>query len=213
MPARVLIADDHAPTREEIAFALTQGGDFEVCCEAADAAAAVRAAVRDLPDIALLDVHMPGGGIRAASEIATRLPRTHVVMLTISEADEDLFAALRAGADGYLLKDMDPRNIGRALESVLAGQVAIPRALVGRMVDRFRDPHSHRRSLAGDGPEAQLTSREWQVLDLLRDGHTTAEIAERLILSPVTVRTHANAVMRKLGFTDRAELLRAFGGA
>ena len=204
--ARVLVADDHAPTREDIGFALSRSGAFEVCAEVADAAAAVRCALEERPDVALLDVRMPGGGIRAAAEIATRLPGTRVVMLTVSDDNGDLFAALRAGADGYLLKDMDPRNIPRALDSVLAGQVAIPRALVGRLVDRLRDPNARRRSLVGDGPEAELTSREWQVLDLLRDDLSTAEIAERLTLSPVTVRTHVQAIVRKLGLSDRSEL-------
>ena len=104
---RVLIADDHAPTRADVRRALDADERFEICADTADAAGAVQAAVRERPDICLLDVSMPGGGLSAAWEIAARLPRTKVVMLTVSSEDADLFAAIRAGAEGYLLKTMN----------------------------------------------------------------------------------------------------------
>jgi DNA-binding NarL/FixJ family response regulator len=207
---RVLIADDHAATREDVRAALEQDADFEVCAEAADAPGAVADALRERPDVCLLDVHMPGRGVAAAWEILARLPRTKVVMLTVSRDDADLFAALRAGALGYLLKDMDPRSLPRALESVLAGEVAIPRELVAHVVERFRDPSARRRDAFAQGSAEQLTSREWQVLELLRQDLSTAQIARRLVLSPVTVRTHANAILRKLQLRDREELRRHF---
>jgi DNA-binding NarL/FixJ family response regulator len=130
------------------------------------------------------------------------------VMLTVSREDADLFAALRAGALGYLLKDLDPRSLPRALESVLSGEVAIPRELVGQVVERFRDTSARRRRAVAEGPAKQLTSREWQVLELLQQDLSTAQIARRLVLSPVTVRTHANAILRKLQVRDRDELRR-----
>ena len=207
----VLIADDHAPTREEVRFALEHDGTFKVVAEASDAPAAVEAAIRERPTVALLDINMPGKGIAAAWEIHSRLPETHIVMLTVSEDDDDLFAALRAGASGYLLKDIHPKRLPRALESVIAGEVALPRALVGRLVEQFRDPTSRRRQVIAGGAEGQLTSREWQILDLLRQGLTTGQIAERLFLSPVTVRTHVNAVLRKLQVGSREDLIREFG--
>ena len=105
-PLRVLIADDHAPTRDDVRRALTDGG-LVVCAEAADAARAVQQALETRPDICLLDVRMPGGGVAAAWEIAARLPTTKVVMLTVSDEDGDLFRALRAGAVSYLVKDID----------------------------------------------------------------------------------------------------------
>ena len=209
-PARVLIADDHAPTREDVRFALEQDDGFDVCAEVADAPAAVDAAVRERPDVCLLDVHMPGWGVSAAWEIHARLPQAHIVMLTISRDDRDLFAALRAGAAGYLLKDMDPRRLPRALGSVLDGQVALPRELVGQVVDEFRDRNARRRAIVASGREEKLTSREWEVLELLRQELSTAQIARRLVLSPVTVRTHVNAVLRKLEVADRGELVRQF---
>jgi DNA-binding NarL/FixJ family response regulator len=207
---RVLIADDHAPTREDVRAALEQDAEFEVCAEAADAAGAVAGALRERPDVCLLDVHMPGRGVAAAWEIHSRLPRSNVVMLTVSREDVDLFAALRAGALGYLLKDMDPRSLPRALHSVLAGEVAIPRELVSQVVERFRDPSARRRQAFAEGSAQQLTSREWQVLELLRQDLATAQIARRLVLSPVTVRTHVNAILRKLELRDRDELRRHF---
>jgi DNA-binding NarL/FixJ family response regulator len=190
--------------------ALEQDAEFEVCAEAADAAGAVAGALRERPDVCLLDVHMPGRGVAAAWEIHSRLPRSNVVMLTVSREDVDLFAALRAGALGYLLKDMDPRSLPRALHSVLAGEVAIPRELVSQVVERFRDPSARRRQAFAEGSAQQLTSREWQVLELLRQDLATAQIARRLVLSPVTVRTHVNAILRKLELRDRDELRRHF---
>jgi DNA-binding NarL/FixJ family response regulator len=207
---RVLIADDHRPTREDVRFALEQDERFEVCAEAADAASAIEAAVRERPDVCLLDVNMPGWGVSAAWEIHARLPHTRVVMLTVSREDRDLFAALRAGAAGYLLKDIDPRRLPRALESVLEGEIAIPRGLVGQVVEEFRDRNARRRKVLADGPEHKLTSREWEVLELLRQELTTSQIARRLVLSPVTVRTHVNAILKKLQIRDRAELVRQF---
>ena len=211
MTIRVLIADDHAPTRADVRFALERDADFDVCAEAADAPGAVARALSERPDVCLPDVHTPGRGVAAAWEIHSRLPLTKVVMLTVSRDDADLFAALRAGALGYLLKDMDPRSLPRALQSVLGGEVAIPRELVGQVVERFRDTSARRRNAIADGPSEPLTSREWQVLELLRQDLTTAQIARRLVLSPVTVRTHANAILRKLQVRDREELRHRFG--
>src|SRR5690349_12737614 len=144
---------------------------------------------------------MPGSGIKAAEEFGQALPATTVVMLTVSRDDDDLFAALRAGASGYLLKDTDPGRLPEALRGVLSGEAAIPRALVARILDEFREPgrrRSARRSKAG-----LLTSREWEVMGLLGEGLTTDEVAKRLFLSPTTVRVHISTVLRKLRVKDR----------
>src|ERR671931_1897007 len=106
-PIRILVADDHPATRAGVRAALN-GEGFTVCAEVADGPAAVEAAVRERPDICLLDIHMPGNGIAAAAEISAQVPESAIIMLTVSQADEDLFAALRAGASGYLLKDTNP---------------------------------------------------------------------------------------------------------
>jgi two-component system NarL family response regulator len=211
---RVLIADDHAPTRADIREVLAADPRFSVCAEAHDAPGAVEAAVRTLPDLCLLDVRMPGGGIAASWEICARLPRTKVVMLTVSLADSHLFAALRAGASSYLLKDFDASRLPGALVDVLAGDASISGKLVARMVEEFRDRGSRMRPTAGagdgGGAAGRLTSREWEVLDLLRKGHTTAEIAGHLFLSQATIRSHIAATLKKLGVPDRESAIRLF---
>jgi CheY-like chemotaxis protein len=125
---RTLIADDHIPTRARVKEILEQAG-FEVCAEAGNARAAVEAARREVPDICLLDVNMPGNGTAAAAEIGASLPDTAVVMLTVSSEEGDVSEALRAGARGYLLKDMDLTRIPETLRAVLAGETALPRRL------------------------------------------------------------------------------------
>lgn len=156
----------------------------------------------------LLDVHMPGSGIRAAQRIGELLPDAVVVMLTISRNDTDLFDSLRAGAAGYLLKDTDPARLPHALRGVLDGEAAIPRELVARVVDEFRERGRRRRLPLVGRRGAELTSREWEVLDLLAGDLTTAEIAARLAVSPVTVRRHVSAILRKLEVHDRAAAVR-----
>lgn len=209
-PARVLVADDHAPTRADIREALEGDPRFEVCALVGDAAAAVDAAIRERPDLCVLDIMMPGNGIAAVWEITARLPETKVVMLTVSRDDDHLFAALRAGASGYLLKDTDPARLPHALADVLAGETAIPRSLVARLLGEFRDRGPRRRSLLQDETAAQLTSREWQVLELLRQDLSTAEIARKLVVSQATVRSHVAAVLRKLRVPDRESAIRLF---
>jgi DNA-binding NarL/FixJ family response regulator len=167
---------------------LERTGDFRVCVEAADAAGAVEGAKRERPDVCLLDINMPGNGIAAATQITGALPDTSVVMLTVSRQDEDLFDALRAGASGYLLKGLDEATIGDALQRVLAGEATLPGTLVARLVDEFRD-REHRRVAVPEGQAARLTGREWDVLELMRKGAGTAEISERLFVSPTTVHS------------------------
>ena len=208
-PVRVVIADDHAPTREDVRIALEEDPRFVVVAEAPDAFGAIEAAVREQPELCLLDVHMPGGGAKATWEISARLPTTKIVMLTVSRDDTDLFAALQAGAAGYLLKDMDPARLPHALADVLEGRAALPRALVARLIEQFRDRSPRRRTVVGgEDPTSRLTSREWQVLDLMRQDLSNSQIARRLSLSPVTVRTHVNSILKKMDAPDRETLLR-----
>lgn len=197
---RVVIADDHPQLRAHIRQAL-EAGDFEVCAEAATGPQAVRLTEEHQPDVVLLDIHMPGGGIRAAAEISRLLPDVAIVMLTVSRDDNDLFDSLRAGASGYLLKDTDPGRLPEALRGVLSGEAAIPRSLVARILDEFREPG--RRRPARRSKAALLTSREWEVMGLLADGLSTDEVAKRLFLSPTTIRVHISSVLRKLRVKDR----------
>ena len=210
-PLRVVVADDHPPTRAGVRGALEADG-FTVVAEVGDARKAVDAAAEHGPDVALLDIHMPGGGIAAASEISRRLPDMAIVMLTASRDDDDLFEALRAGASGYLLKDMDPDRLGPALRGVIAGEAALPRSLMAKVVGEFRTKPRRRIGLKGQNATARLTSREAEVLDLLALGMSTEQIAERLFVGKVTVRTHVAAILKKLRVTDRDAAVRIARG-
>jgi len=201
---RVVIADDHPMTRVGVRIALERDG-FEICAEADDAASAVEAAERELPDICLLDIQMPGSGIHAAEEIARKVPDAAIVMLTVSRSDRDLFDALRVGASGYLLKDTDPERLPLALRGVLEGEAALPRHLVALVIEEFRERGRRRPILKKRG--VVLTDREWEVLDLMSQGLTTFEIADRLFIEPVTVRTHVSAILKKLRVSSRKAAL------
>ena len=181
---------------------------FDVCAAEASADRAVAAALRERPDVCLLDVRMPGGGIAAAARIAERLPETPIVMLTVSREDADLFDALRAGACGYLLKDVDRSRLPEALRGVMAGEAPLDATLAARLVEEFRRRERRKRLVLTKRPGAELTRREWDVLELLRDGLSTAEMARRLVVGEVTVRTHVASILRKLRVRTRADALR-----
>jgi DNA-binding NarL/FixJ family response regulator len=197
---RVVIADDHAHVRGQVREALEAGGCF-VVAEGATADEAITLAVQHRPDVALLDIHMPGNGIHAARRITRELPSTIVVMLTQSDEDEDLFDSLRAGASGYLVKSGNPAKLADTLRAVLAGEAALPRTLVARLIEEFQRPRSRlpRPSVAA----GRLSEREWEIMQLLGDGLSTDEVAQKLYLSPTTVRVHVSTVLRKLRVKDR----------
>jgi two-component system, NarL family, nitrate/nitrite response regulator NarL len=208
---RVLIADDHAPTRDDVRRALAADAGFTVCAEAGDAAEAVQAAVRECPDVCLLDICMPGSGIAAAWEISARLPETKIVMLTVSDDDRNLFAALRAGASGYLVKTMDLERLPLALRGVVRGEAPIQRALVTRLLERFRDSDPRRRlPIAGWEEAERLTSREWEILVLMAQDCSTAQIAQRLSISKSATRVHIAGIVRKLAVENRAAAVELF---
>ena len=209
-PARVLIADDHAPTRSGVRQSLEAGG-FEVCAEASDGEEAVKLALKKKPDVCLLDISMPGGGgIRAAAAISAELPDTAIVMLTAFAGDEELFDSLKAGAAGYLLKETDPNRLPFALRGILDGEAAVPRRLVARLIDEFRSQGKRRRVPVGGKRGPELTARQWEVLELMGEGYTTTEIGRRLDVSPTTVRRHVSDILTKLGVSDRREAIALF---
>jgi two-component system nitrate/nitrite response regulator NarL len=205
---RVLIADDHFPTRVGVRLALEEDG-FTVCAEESTGQGAVTAALRDRPDVCLLDVHMPGGGIEAAAAIRSRLPDAKIVMLTSSGNDDDLFAALQAGASGYLPKGMLPAQLGPALRDVLRGEAALPGALVARLIREFRARARRGETALVRRGENDLTSREWEVLDCLCNGLSTARTAKRLFISQTTVRRHVGSILKKLDVSTREAAVEA----
>jgi DNA-binding NarL/FixJ family response regulator len=207
---RIVIADDHARIRRQVRSAL-EAADCIVCGEGATADDAVRLVAEQLPDVALLDIHMPGNGIQAARDITRTAPGVAVVMLTQSVDDEDLFDSLRAGASGYLLKDTDPARIGDLLRGVLAGEAAMPARLVTRIMDEFRAPTKRR--FGRTTPAAtKLSAREWEVMQLLSEGLSTDAVARRLYLSATTVRVHVSSVLKKLRVKDRESAFRLLRG-
>ncbi len=203
----VVIADDHQITRLGVRMALL-GDGFDVVGEAEDHKGALSAVLSKQPDVCLLDIYMPGGGLEAAQAISEQAPSTAIVMLTVSDSTQDILAALRAGAVGYLPKDTRPDRLAAALCGVLKGEAALPRTLVGRVLSEFRglgSPTAETLRVGG----VELTPRESEILRLLRAGKTTIQIGELLSLSPITIRRHISSGVAKLGVADRDAALRA----
>jgi DNA-binding NarL/FixJ family response regulator len=197
----VVLADDHPVIRLGVRMALMRGG-FEVLAEVADGDEAVNAVLRLRPDVCLLDISMPVNGIEAAARIAEARIDTRVVMLTVSNRTEDVIAALRAGAVGFLPKDTHPDRLPAALCGVLKGEAALPRTLMGRVLNEFRGFTAEIVDPVRVG-EVELTGRESEILRLLHSGRSTIEISEMLSLSPITVRRHISTGVAKLGVANR----------
>jgi DNA-binding NarL/FixJ family response regulator len=202
----VLIGDTNAAFRAGIRAALEPAG-FVIVAEAADTTSTVAAAVTTRPDICLIDIDMVGNGMNAVAAIARRVPGSTIVVLTTSSDSADLLAALKRGASGYLLKGIPAEGLAKTLLAARLGEPALSRAMVPALIDQVRN-RTQRRITLPDGP-IELTGREWDVAELLRDGLTTVEIARRLSLSPVTVRRHAASLLKKLGVPNRAAAVRA----
>jgi DNA-binding NarL/FixJ family response regulator len=204
---RVLLADDQALVRAGFAALLDAQDDIDVVGQAADGAEAVRL-VRELtPDIVLMDIRMPGvDGLQATREIVgdERLAGVRVVVLTTFELDEYVFEALRAGATGFLVKHTEPVELVRAIRVVAAGDALLSPSITKRLIREFADR-------AKTPPPATslnvLTERERELAGLVAEGLSNDQIAERLVLSPATVKTHVNRAMVKLGARDRAQLV------
>jgi DNA-binding NarL/FixJ family response regulator len=205
---RVLLGDPDVFSQRAVTRVLEQDGRFSVCATGRDAAETIAAVVEFVPDICLLEVAMPGGGLAAAWEIKARLPQAHVVMFTIREGEEELLEALELGVSGYLLKSAVLSWLPNALMDVYCGTFAMPRRLTGSVVQRLRTTEPRRRVILGGN--ARLTSREWEVLNLIASGLSTRQVAEKLTLSPTAIRVHIAAVVRKLGVESRTEAIELF---
>jgi two-component system nitrate/nitrite response regulator NarL len=195
-----VVATPQPPTSAGVRLALEREG-FVVSAEEATGPDAVAAAFRERPDLCLLDVDLPGGGIDAAASIRADLPDTAVVMLGATLNDHDLFASLEAGASGYLLEETSPASLGRVLHGVLRGEAALPRELTARVIAEFY-ARAHGPTLVRRSAQ-DLTSREWEVLDCLWEGLSTRGIAKRLFVTQTTVRRHVGSILRKLDVPTR----------
>jgi DNA-binding NarL/FixJ family response regulator len=205
---RVLIGDPDVFSQRAVTRVLDQDGRFEVCATARDAAETIAAVVDVVPDICLLELAMPGGGLAAAWEIKARLPEAHVVMFTSRESEDEVLEALEIGVSGYLLKAAVLGWLPNALMDVYRGTFAMPRRLTSRVVRQLRTTEPRRRAMIG--ANARLTSREWEVLNLIANGLSTRQAAEKLTLSPTAIRVHIAAVVRKLGVDSRTEAIELF---
>jgi DNA-binding NarL/FixJ family response regulator len=202
-PVRVLIADDHTLFREGLRALLLSAPGLAVVGEAASGGEAVSQAAALQPDIILMDIQMPGlNGIEATRRILQDSPHVGIVILTMFEDDDSVFAAMRAGARGYLLKDADQSEVLRAILAVANGEALFDAAIARRLVTYFQAPQLLPAPLF---PE--LTGRERQVLDLLAQGYNNPEIAYRLGINSKTVRNHVSNILSKLQVADRAEAL------
>jgi DNA-binding NarL/FixJ family response regulator len=199
-PLRVVLADDHPVVRDGLSALLSSVPGIAVVATAATGREAVRAAVTEAPDVLVLDVQMPeGGGLAAATEVLRAAPSVAVLMLTMFDDDDTVFAAMRAGAHGYLLKGATQEEIVRAIRAVAAGEAIFGPGVARRVLGLVAGPGR------GADPFEDLTQREREVLELLAAGLTTTAVGARLGLATKTVTNHASAVFAKLGVAGRAE--------
>jgi DNA-binding NarL/FixJ family response regulator len=202
MTPRVVIADDHPVFRHGLRAVLAADG-VDVVADVASGAEAVAAAREHTPDVVLMDLAMPGGdGLEATREIGAVAPQVAVLVLTMSEDDDALLAAMRAGARGYLVKGTGPEEIGRAVRSVADGELIVGARMAARLTSWLTRPGA-----VGGDPFPELTARERDVLDLVARGRSNEQIARVLGLSAKTVRNHVSNVLTKLRVTGRAEAI------
>ena len=212
MATRVLIVDDHPLTREALAGLLTQH-DFSVVGQAADGEQAVEVARELQPDLIVLDLTMPGiGGLGALPLLREAAPACEVVMVTASVAEENLLAAIRAGAAGYLLKTEPPERIVEFLRGAAEGEAALSGSVARRLLEKVRQGR-HADAGVPDSIARALSAREVEVLLLLDDHLSTDQIAARLFISEHTVRSHVKSLLRKLGVSSRRQALETLAAA
>ena len=203
-PLRILLADDHVFFRKGIASLIAPRQDMQVVGEARDGFEAIEQARATMPDIVLMDIHMPRcSGLEAIPQIVRNCPNTHIVMLTVSDDDEDLFSAIKNGAFGYLLKDIEPSQLFALLDGVRRGEAPIAGVLATKILREFRQVEKSS-ALATSLPD-ELTSREIEVLQLVANGATNREIASSLSITENTVKMHLRNILDKLHLQNRIQ--------
>jgi DNA-binding NarL/FixJ family response regulator len=203
-PLRILLVDDHVLFRKGLAALLAPRQDMEVVGEAGDGLEAIARAQETVPDVILMDIHMPEcDGLEAVRVIKREMPHVHIVMLTVSEDDRDLFAAIKNGAEGYLLKNLEPYQLFDMLEGVRRGEAPVSGAMAAKILQEFRQPDQ----TMAPKPEArdELTPREIEVLEQVVKGATNKEIAEALVITENTVKIHLRNILEKLHLQNRIQ--------
>ena len=205
-PIRVLVVDDHALFRRGLEMVLAQESDIEVIGEAGDAEAAVERAAELLPDVVLLDVRMPkGSGIEACVQIKEVAPSARIIMLTISDEEADLYEAIKAGATGYLLKEISIDEVASAVRAVYDGQSLISPAMASKLLTEFALMAKRSNERSQQVPTPRLTERELEVLKLVARGLNNRDIARELFISENTVKNHIRNILEKLQLHSRME--------
>lgn len=208
MTIRVLLVDDQPLLRQGYRMVLSAQEDLEVVGEAGDGAAAVRAVAALTPDVVLMDVRMPGmDGIEATRQIVQATPQVRVIILTTFDVDQYAFSALRAGASGFLLKNVPPEDLLTGIRAVATGDAVVSPSMTRRLLDALA-PHLPQEAGAGPRPDEVLevlTERERQVFGLVARGRSNREIAGDLVLSEATVKTHIGRILTKLDLRDRVQ--------
>jgi DNA-binding NarL/FixJ family response regulator len=208
----VVIGANEPATLAGMRMALEADG-LEVSGEVHSLQELVEAVERLEPDVCLLDIDLTGGGIRAAAEVGARAPAVPVVLLADDTGNDRFLEAIRVGVAGYVPKRIAADRLPSVIRAVIAGEPAIPRALVTLLIDQYRDRPARRQLPLSHRHGVDLTSREWEVLDFMRAGLSTREIADRLLISEVTVRRHIGSVLKKLHVTSRADALQLLESA
>ncbi len=199
---QILIADDHALFRDGLRALLVSTADLQVVGEAANGEDATIQAAALLPDVVLMDIQMPGlNGIEATRRVHNISPHIGIIMLTMFEDDDSVFAAMRAGARGYILKGADQAEVLRAIRAVASGEALFGPAIAKRMMNYFSAAPPEQ------NPFPELTDREREILNLIAQGLNNTEIAERLVLAPKTIRNHISNIFNKLQVADRAQAI------
>jgi DNA-binding NarL/FixJ family response regulator len=207
---RVMVVDDHALFRRGLEMVLQQEADIELVGEASDGAEAVERATELMPDVVLMDVRMPRrSGIEAAGQIKEALPHAKILMLTISDEEADLYDAIKAGASGYLLKEIPIEEVADAIRSVWAGQSRISPSMASKLLSEFATM-SKRADEPRAVPAPKLTDRELEVLQLVAQGMNNRDIAKQLFISENTVKNHIRNILEKLHLHSRMEAV-AYG--
>jgi DNA-binding NarL/FixJ family response regulator len=206
-PIRVLIVDDHALFRRGLEMVLDEENDIELVGQASDGAEATQRAAESLPDVVLMDIRMPkSSGIDACRAMKEAAPSTKIVMLTISDEEEDLFEAIRAGASGYLLKDIPLDEVAEAVRAVHGGQSLISPSMAGKLLTEFATlARRNEDEPPQQVPAPKLTDREMEVLKLVAKGMNNRDIAKELFISENTVKNHVRNILEKLQIHSRME--------
>lgn len=202
---RILLVDDHVLFRKGVAALLARRQEMEVVGEASDGLEAITAAREIIPDVILMDIHMPRcNGLEATRIIKREFPHVKIVILTVSDDDQNLFEAIKSGAQGYLLKDLEPTRLYEMLESVSRGEAPLSGVMAARILKEFAHSTSEQESV----PEVmdELTTRETDILELVVDGKTNKEIAASLYISENTVKIHLRNILEKLHLQNRIQV-------